>query len=102
MSTTSTARSDISWNKSRVKSVKLKQDVQYLRWFIIKVIIDWYVYTYYGVVTIATHRVMRRLHSVLLCYSGSLRWDLSLERTMRRYEITNQCTRWTNLEFLPD
>lgn len=43
-----------TWNKT------------YLRWSVIKVIIDWYVYTYYGVVTIATHRVMRRPGSVLL------------------------------------
>lgn len=50
----------IGRNKSPTKCAKLNQDVQYLRWFVIKVIIDWYVYTYYRVVTIATHRVMRR------------------------------------------
>lgn len=54
-----------------VKSAKLKQDVQYLRWPIIKVIIGWYVYTHYKVVTIATHRVMRRPAPVLLCYAIS-------------------------------
>lgn len=67
-----------AWNKT------------YLRRSVIKVIIDWYVYTYYGVVTIATHRVMRRPGPVLL-----LRGAVSPMRWMR-LNVVNYITQGRN------
>lgn len=82
-----------AWNKT------------YLRWSVIKVIIDWYVYTYYGVVTIATHRVMRRPGPVLLPRRAvsPMRWmrlnvvnyitpDRTLWKTIRSIENNGFCS----------